>query len=123
MRQPRTFLVIAEDPQRLLLISTTLHRKFPNSVVQTCRDSEAAIGVASTTHLDAIITTQSSDLDPVPLVEQLRAASTAPIVAMAAPLDEPRALAAGASRFLHHEQWLLIGTTVGELLGARPAES
>ena len=45
MRQARCFLVVAEDSERLMLISTTLHRKFPNAVVRTCRDSEPALAI------------------------------------------------------------------------------
>jgi CheY-like chemotaxis protein len=55
MRKVRTFLVVADDPERLMLVSTTLHRKFPNSVVQTCRDSEIAIEIARAQNLDAIV--------------------------------------------------------------------
>lgn len=122
MKQARTFLVVAEDPERLLLLSTTLHRKFPNSVVQTCRDSDAAIEVARNHRLDAIVSHRSTDLEEVPLVEQLRTATSAPIVMMAQPHLEKLAAAAGASRFLDQEQWLLLGLTVGELIGARPNE-
>lgn len=45
MRTIRTFLVVADDPERLMLVSTTLQRKFPNAVVQTChRDQWLLIG-------------------------------------------------------------------------------
>jgi hypothetical protein len=54
MRRPRTFLVVADDSDYFLFLSTTLHRKFPNAVVQTCRDSEIAGQVAQSQRLDAI---------------------------------------------------------------------
>jgi DNA-binding response OmpR family regulator len=118
MRRVRAFLVVADDPENLLLVSTTLHRKFPNSVVQTCRDSEVAIEVARTQKVDAIIANRSADLDELPLVESLRAVTIVPIVLMGSLHHEQTAVAAGASAFLLEDQWLLIGTTVGKLIGA-----
>ena len=86
---------------------------------QTCRDSEAAVDVARTPQLDAIIAHRSAVLDELPLVESLRAVTSAPIVLISGSHYEHAALAAGASQYLHHDQWLLIGTRVGELIGAR----
>jgi DNA-binding response OmpR family regulator len=119
MRQPRTFLVIAEDSDRLFLISTTLHRKFPNSVVLTCRDSEAALEVARSQRVDAIVANRGTDLDELPLLEALRAATSTPIVLISHAHHGRQALAAGAARFLDQDQWLLVGTTVSEIIGAR----
>lgn len=119
MRQPRTFLVIAEEADRLFLISTTLHRKFPNSIVLTCRDSEAALEVARNQRLDVIAANRSTDLDELPLLEALRAVTSTPIVLISHVHHGRQALAAGAARFLNQDQWLLVGTMVSELLGAR----
>lgn len=118
MHQPRSFLVVAEEPERLSLLATTLHRKFPNSIVQTCRDSDAAIAVVKAHALDAIVLHRSSDMDEIPLLEVVRYVTSAPIVAMSGYRLEAPALAAGASKYLHVEQWLLIGTVVAELIGA-----
>jgi DNA-binding response OmpR family regulator len=123
MRHARTFLVVAEDTERLFLISSTLHRKFPNSVVQTCRDSEAALEVARTQQLDAIVTNRSADLDSIPLLESLRAVTSTPILLMSDANHAQQAVAAGAAGFLNNEQWLLIGTTVGKLIGATPRDT
>lgn len=119
MRQARCFLVIAEDPGRLTLLSTTLHRKFPNSVVQTCRDSEAAIAAVAAQKLDAIVAHRSTDMDEIPLWEQLRAATGVPIVALSNLRHQDAAKRAGASRFPHLEPWLLVGTVVAEVIHAR----
>ena len=118
MLHARCFLVVAEDPERLLLITTTLHRRFPNSTVQTCRDSQPAIRVAQSQKLDAIITHRATDLDEIPLVGQLRQATDAAIVALAGRHDEKKIIAAGATRHLHPEQWLLVATTVADAIGA-----
>lgn len=118
MKSGRSFLVIADDPERLLLVSTNLHRNFPNAVVQTCRDSEAAIAVARNQTLDAIVALRSSDQDELPLVESLRASTIAPILLISGAHHEAKAKAAGASGFLRHDQWLLAGTTLAQLIGA-----
>lgn len=115
----RCFLVVAEDPERLLLLTTTLHRRFPNSTVQTCRDTQPALRVAQSQKLDAIITHRATDLDEIPLVEQLRHVTEVPIVALAGQHDEKKIIAAGATRHLHPDQWLLAATTVAEAIGAR----
>jgi DNA-binding response OmpR family regulator len=123
LNKARSFLVVADDPERLMLVSTTLHRKFPNAIVQTCRDSEAALAVARDHTLDAIVAQRSSDLDELPLVESLRAVTTVPIVLMSGPHHADGATDAGASLFLRHDQWLLIGTAVARLIGAEPVAS
>lgn len=118
MQLPRTFLVVAEDTERLFLISNTLHRKFPNAVVQTCRDSEAAIAAASAQRLDAIVAQRSTDLDEIPLVRRLRGATRVPIVLMAAWDHAERAKEAGATRFVNQDEWLTIGTAVAVAIAA-----
>ena len=119
MQQTRSFLVIAEDPDRLLLVSNTLHRRFPNSAVQTCRDSEPALRVAQSQKFDAIVTHRATDLDEIPLIEHLRQVTAVPIIALAGHHGDRLALAAGASRNLHPDQWLLVATVVAEAIGAR----
>ena len=120
MKKARSFLVVTDDPERLMLVSTTLHRKFPNAIIQTCRDSVAAIVVACNRDLDAIVAQRSSDLDELPLLECLRAVTTLPIVLMSAAHHGQAATQAGASFSLRHDQWLLIGSAVASLIGAEP---
>ena len=123
MKTARSFLVVADDPERLMLVSTTLHRKFPNAIVQTCRDSDAAIVVARDHTLDAIVAQRSSDLDELPLVKSLRAVTTAPIVLMSGAHQGQVATQAGASYFLRRDQWLLVGSAVANLIGANPSRA
>lgn len=123
MRKARTFLVIADDPEQLMLITTTLYRKFPNAVVLTCRDSAAALEVTRTQRLDAIVAQRSSDMKELPLVEVLRAKTSAPILLMSGERHEEAAVAAGVSQVLSHDQWLLVGTSIARLIGANPAHS
>src|SRR5688572_26597671 len=98
MRKVRTFLVIADDPERLMLVTTTLYRKFPNAVVLTCRDSAAALEVTRTQRLDAIVAQRSSDMHELPLVKALGAKTSAPILLMSDDRHEVGAVAAGVSQ-------------------------
>jgi DNA-binding response OmpR family regulator len=120
MRQARVFLVVSDDPERLRLVSTNLQRKFPNAVVQTCRDSEAATQATRTQKLDAIVACGGTDMDALPLVEALRRETVAPIVLLSGGHHEKLASVAGASCFLDRDRWLIVGTVVADLLGARP---
>lgn len=117
MCKARCFLVIAEDPERLTLLSATLFRRFPNSVVHSCCDAEAALLAATAQNLEAIIAHRSTDMDEIPLLEYLRAATSAPIIALSGYPYEEAAKLAGASRFLHLEQSLLISNVVAEVIG------
>jgi CheY-like chemotaxis protein len=122
MPESRRFLAIAEDSDRLTLVANTLRRRFPQAVVLTCRESEPAIELARTQRFDAIVANTSTDLTELPLVENLRAATTAPIILMSTGSFEERALASGATRFLNVQRWLLIGTVVARVVGADPDE-
>lgn len=119
MREARSFLVIAEDADRLMLISAALHRKFSNAVVQTCRDGEAAFEGVQARKLDAIVALRSTDFDELPLVENLRSRTAVPIILVSGSEHEKLAASVGASAFLHRDRWLMIGNVVAEVIGAR----
>jgi DNA-binding NtrC family response regulator len=121
MLASRTFLVVAGDPDRLMLLSAVLQRKFINATVVTCRDAETALQAIRAQLFDAIVTSRSTDRGALALVKALRRKSATPIVLVSGPQDEKRAAASGASRFLESDRWLLIGNVVAELLGARAA--
>jgi DNA-binding response OmpR family regulator len=123
MRHICSLLVIAEDSERLFLFANTLTRKFPNSIVQTCRDGNAATTIAQSVRLDAIIVHRASDLDEIPLVEHLRAITSAPIIAMVREHQAEAARVAGADRCLRPEQWLLVGSAVADLVRTRPDQN
>lgn len=120
MRQSRTFLVVSDASERLSLIATTLHRKFPNSAVLTCRESHPALAIAQSQPLDAIVASGCSDLDELPLVQRLREVASAPILMMSMRAVEDGARAAGAAAYLHASRWLLAGTVVAQMLGVLP---
>lgn len=119
MRQVRSFLVIAEDPDRLMFISAVLHRKFPNALVQTCRDGDAGLEVMRRQKLDAVVALRSTDCDEVSLVRNLRQVAEVPILLLGGADQEKAAGSAGATGFLEREGWLMVGNTVAEMIGAK----
>jgi CheY-like chemotaxis protein len=101
------FLVIDDhDDHRFLLVKTLL-RKFPHAAVQECQNGETALELARTEAYAAI----------VDLVRRLRELEPNVPIVMVSGIDRTSAaLAAGATRFLHYDEWLRIGTVVTELL-------
>lgn len=117
MRRPRRFLVVADDTELLFLLSGVLHRKFPNANVQTCRDLDAALE-AAVRPLDAVVASRSAGTEPAELIAALSAAGAAPLVAVSNELTVVQALAAGATRLIRPDEWLLVGTITAEVIGA-----
>src|SRR5580765_3276619 len=118
MKQVRNFLVVCGETERLFLLSGVLHRVFPNSAVQTCRDAEVAVATAKAQRFDVVVAARPSDGDAISLVRQLGAATGAPIIAVADQWEKDEMLAAGAARFLGKDEWLLLGKLVAEQIGA-----
>jgi DNA-binding NarL/FixJ family response regulator len=118
MKKARSFLVVCGETERLFFLSGVLHRVFPNSLVQTCRDPEAAAEAAKTQRFDAIISARASDGDVISLIRNLCAATEAPVIAVADPAERNEALAAGARGFIGREEWLMVGKVVAEHIGA-----
>lgn len=116
MDSAHCYLVVAEDPARLSHVTATLHRRFPKAVVQTCCDSALAIEAMRSRRTDAIVVHRSSDMDEIPLIEALRSTSRAPIISFIGRQRQEQALAAGATRCLEPEEWLLVGSVIAELL-------
>ena len=107
----------------MTLVCATLHRKFPNAAVRTASEPQAALNVARAQKMDAIVVQRETESDELALVEVLRAVTKAPIVLMSAGHNERAASFAGASYFLHHGQWLLVGTVVAKLISAKPVDT
>lgn len=117
MAIPLRFLVIDDNCDSRALLTRTLLRKYPDAVIHERERAEAAVAVARTGELNAIVTHRTFDHDGVELVRVLRAANpTVPIV-MVSGMDRAKdAVAAGADKFLSYEEWLRIGNVVGDLL-------
>ncbi|MDO8543676.1 MAG: response regulator [Opitutaceae bacterium] len=119
MPRHRKFLVIDDNADSRFLLVKTLLRKFPQAVIHESQDADAAILMAATPGLDAIVTHRAVEVDGVTLVSLLRKANPAvPIIMVSGINRSLEANAAGATRFLNYDEWLRIGTVVSEALTA-----
>jgi CheY-like chemotaxis protein len=120
MPTPLKFLVIDDNADSRFLLVKTLLRKFPTSVIHECQSSEAALEMAKTEDLAAIISHRTTETAGITLLREIRAINTHVPMVMVSGVDRTNlALAAGADRFLLYDEWLRIGTIVDELIAAR----
>src|SRR3954471_4295394 len=71
------FLVIDEDNDSRFLLVKTLLRKFPGAGVTECRTADAALSLARTDKLNAIVTHRTAEMTGVDLVRELRSINPA----------------------------------------------
>jgi CheY-like chemotaxis protein len=116
---PLKFLVIDDHAEGRSLLTRTLLRKFPTAVSIECVDAGAAVELVGNEKLSAVIVHRAGEMPGVELIGLLREINRdIPILAVSG-IDRSReALAAGANAFLNYDQWLMVGTVVGELLNA-----
>lgn len=120
MSAPLQFLVIDDNADSRFLLVKTLLRKFPAAVVHECQSSAAALVMAKTSDLSAIISHRTTETAGIALLRDLRAINSQVPMVMVSGVDRRElALAAGADRFLLYDEWLRIGTVVEELVNAR----
>ena len=111
--QSPSFVVIDFHAESRFLLVKTLRRKFPEAVIHETDDAEKAIEIARAVNLSAIITHRTFEMEGIELVRRLRDADPDVPIIMVSGIDrEAPALAAGATSFLHYDQWLRIGTVV-----------
>ena len=121
MAAPHKVLVIDDNPESRFLLTRTLVRKFPLSVVLECADAGTAVLTTRRETLDVIILHRTADVPGVELIEMLRAVTRAVPIIMVSGIDRAtEAAAAGANFFLSYDEWLRIGTVVAELLSLPP---
>lgn len=119
-----TFLVVEYHEDNLALLARTLRRKFPTCVCIECTDLESALKTAAKIPLSAAIVHKAEDADGLFVVDALRGALPAvPIVYLSSVERQKEAKAAGATAFLLYDQWLRLGTLVGDLLGVEVSDS
>jgi CheY-like chemotaxis protein len=120
MSSPLKFLVIDDNADSRFLLVKTLLRKFPTAVIHECQSSAAALAMAKTADLAAIISHRTTETAGISLLRELRQINpTVPMVMVSGVDRHDLALAAGADRFLLYDEWLRIGTVVDELVLAR----
>jgi CheY-like chemotaxis protein len=120
MAAPLKFLVIDDNADSRFLLVKTLLRKFPSAIVHECQSSAAALVMAKTNDLSAIISHRTTETAGIALLRELRQINPQVPMVMVSGVDRRElALAAGADRFLLYDEWLRIGTVVDELVNAR----
>jgi CheY-like chemotaxis protein len=115
--QQVTFLVVDFHAESRYLLVKTLLRKFPNAIIHEVDDAEEAVGRVRGGEITAVITHRTFDVEGLALVREFRAADPVIPIVMVSGIDrEEAALAAGANRFLHYDQWLRLGTVIESVL-------
>jgi DNA-binding NarL/FixJ family response regulator len=116
------FLVVDFQRESRFLLVKTLLRKFPGAVVRECEHAEEAVLLARTLDLAGIVTHRTFETRGAELVRQLRnVAPEVPIVMVSGRDRAKVAATAGATSFLHYDEWLRIGTVVETHLEERQA--
>lgn len=101
--------MVCGETERLFLLSGVRHRVFPNALVQTCRDREAA------GRDGAVAALRRSRGRASPRGTRFSSCANAtPVIAVAERHDLEDPLAAGAQCFLEQAKWLMIGKTIAE---------
>ncbi len=120
MLAPLKFLVIDDNADSRFLLVKTLLRKFPNAVIHECQSSSAALEMAKTRDLAAIVSHRTTETAGIILLRDIRGMNPDVPMVMVSGIDRSElALAAGADRFLLYDEWLRIGTMVEELISQR----
>ncbi len=114
---PLKFLVIDHNKDSRFLLVKCLLRKFPKARIIEEEEGDAAIELARSRELSAIVTHRTREYFGTELVEKLREANDAVPIVMVSGIERTApALAAGADRFMLYDEWLRVGTIVKELL-------
>jgi DNA-binding NtrC family response regulator len=113
MSQSPHIIVIDYNADSRFLLVKTLSRRFPSATIYECDDADKAVEITRGMSLSAIVTHRTFDTPGVELVQQLREADpNVPIIMVSGVNRESDAIAAGATSFLHYDEWLRIGAVV-----------
>jgi CheY-like chemotaxis protein len=114
---PRRILVIDHNPDSGSLLVRSLARKFPDAIIQLCKESRAAIEIVTTDKLDAVVLHRTEEDDAVSVIRTLRKLEQDLVIIAVSGIDRSeQVLAAGATGFMNYDQWLMIGSVVANAL-------
>ena len=117
MQTPLVFLLVELNPEGVDLLSRTLSRKYPGSIILARQHVADAIQVAAMHTLDAIIVHRAIETSGEELVRLLKVAQpTTPVVMISSVDRSSEAAEAGADSFLLYDAWLMLGGVVADLL-------
>jgi CheY-like chemotaxis protein len=116
---PLKFLLVDDNSDSRFLLAKTIQRKFPGGVIVECETSASAVTFISEERPSIVVAHRGRDCDGATLIRTLRQYNQRVPIVMVSGIDrEAAAKNAGATRFLHYDQWLRIGTVVSELLSS-----
>lgn len=120
MNAPFRFLVVDFHAESRFLLVKTLLRKFPGATILEEDDGDRAAELVRTGNITAVITHRTFEVAGADLVRVFRAIDAQLPIVMVSGIDrEEAAVHAGASSFLHYDEWLRIGSVVESHLAAR----
>lgn len=121
---PPHFLLVDDNPEGRFIVSKTLLRHFPQARITEIDDSADAIEALKSEPVAAALVHKTLDLDGLSLVKRLREVAPGLVIVYLSGNQKLEAAAefAGATKFLHYDRWLMIGTLVADLIkrGTRP---
>lgn len=122
--EPLRFLVIDDNTRSRLLVVATLARNFPRAFITEATTIKDAFAAADVAQMDAVVGFFGSGLDARVFTHLARKQNArVPIVIMSEVDCAEEVLGAGATRFLSCEEWLIVGTVLGEILSEAPKQT
>jgi DNA-binding NarL/FixJ family response regulator len=122
LQLPRKLLVIDANPASGALLVRSIARKFPVALVQHCATVDLALGGLVGRAADAVVIHESKSEAAVRAVGRLRAVNPQlPIIVVSNVDRSTDILQAGATAFVHFDEWLLLGNALARALGAKAA--
>lgn len=117
VNSPKQFLIIDSNARSRLLVVATLARNFPHAVITEASAIEEALSALTLAEVDAVVGFFKDVFEARVFVHLVRDEHPrVPIVIMSETDCGKAVLADGATRFLSCEEWLLVGTTLAEVL-------
>lgn len=113
----RKFLIVDDNADSRFLLAKTLQRKFPSAIILESQTSDGAVALLSSERPDLVLAHRTFENDGTTLIRLLRVIHPDVPIVMVSGIDRRQtAAAAGATAFLHYDEWLRIGTVVAEVL-------
>jgi CheY-like chemotaxis protein len=111
------FLIVDDNLEGQSILSRMLLRKFPNALIEVSGDADTALSTARK-GVAAMLIHRAGKVSGIDLTDRLRAINPSVPILLLSETEEAQkaALAAGATKFLHYDKWLLVGSIVADLL-------
>ncbi len=113
MSRAPTLVVVDFNVESRFLLVKSLRRRFPSATIYESDDEEKVIEIARAVDLAAIVAHRTHTMSGTELVRRLRDADPqVPIVMVSGVNREADARGAGATCFMHYDEWPRIGGIV-----------